>query len=544
MNHFKPVVIGILLFLGVAFHTLAQTVPSTVEKTPSTVVKVEGGLVEGTIEDGITIYRGIPYVAPPVGDLRWRAPRQVEPWEGVLKAQEFCPACPQQSNIVTAYFTKYGMSEDCLYLNIWKQNGSNDEKLPVMVWIYGGGFNMGSASQDLTTGEKLAEKGVIVVSMGYRLGALGFLAHPGLTNESEHHVSGNYGILDQIAALKWVQRNIEAFGGDPDCVTLFGQSAGGQSVSILAASPLARGLFQRAISMSGGYFRPASVERRPEYTQTLEGAEADGLEAVNKMGAHTLAELRNIDTKLLLDSPLELLEYWPIIDDYVLTDDLYKLYSEGDYNDVPVLLGNTSADGTLFIMTSRPEQYVDSARNNFGPFADQILDLYPAGADDLTRQSMGDLFRDTYFGWPAYTWATLQAKTGKSPVYVYYFDQSQPSSPITMLLRSDRPYHGSDCAYVFGHLDQDPTMKYTDEDRHLSELMIDYWVNFAKFGDPNGNGVSNGRGLPEWPAYHPEDPKAMILKGDPQARPLPNLDKLKVIDDFFIWKRASGTNSE
>jgi para-nitrobenzyl esterase len=372
------------------------------------------------------------------------------------------------------------------------------------------------------------------VSMGYRLGALGFLAHPGLSNESENHVSGNYGILDQIAALEWVQRNIEAFGGDPGCVTIFGLSAGGQSVSILAASPLARGLFQRAICMSGGYFRPASAEKRPEYTQTLEGAESDGLEAANKMGAHTLAELRNIDTKVLLDSPLELLEYWPIIDGYVLTGDLYKLYSDGDYNDVPVLVGNTSDDGTLFVMTARPGEYADSVRNNYGPFADRILDLYPAGADDLNRQSMSDLFRDTYFGWPVYTWATLQSRTGKSPVFVYNFDQTQPASLLTTLLKSNRPYHGSDGAYIFGHLDQDPSMKYTEEDHRLSELMIEYWVHFARTGDPNGTG------MPEWPAYDPQDPRAMILKGAPQAGPLPNLDALKVIDDFYTWKRNTG----
>jgi len=529
-KYIKPAALGMLLFLGISFHVFAQT-------TPLPIVKTEGGLVEGILEEGIVVYRGIPFVAQPVGDLRWRAPQPVQPWEGVLKTQQFCPACPQPSNIVTAFYTKYGMSEECLYLNIWKPEGSTEEKLPVMVWIYGGGFNMGSTSQDLTTGEQLARKGVLVVSMGYRLGALGFLAHPSLSDESEHQVSGNYGILDQVAALQWIQRNIEAFGGDPGCVTIFGLSAGGQSVSILAASPLAKGLFQRAISMSGGYFRPASVKRFPEYTQTLEGAETDGQEQAKEMGANTLEELRAIDSKEFLGNPLEQLDYWPVIDGYVITDDLYKLYSAGDYNDVPVLVGSTSAEGTMFMLTSKPGEYRDSTRRNYGPFADKILNLYPDGTADITRRSMGDLFRDSYFAWPAYTWATLQTKTGKSPVYLYYFDQPQPASPITMLLKSDRPYHGSDCAYVFGHLDQDPNMKYTDEDRRLSELMVNYWINFAKYGDPNG------KGLAEWPAYDPEYPTAMVLQGDPKTGPLPNLENLKVIDEFFSWKRASGIHS-
>ena len=323
-----------VLFLALHFHAFAQT-------TPSTLVKVDGGLVEGSLEDRLTIYRGIPFVAPPIGDLRWRPPQPVEPWEGVLETREFCAACPQPANMISALFTKYGMSEDCLYLNLWKPNDSTGEKLPVMVWIYGGGFNMDSTSQDLITGEVLAQKGVIVVSIAYRLGALGFLAHPGLSNESEQHVSGNYGILDQVAALEWIQRNIEAFGGDPQNVTIFGQSAGGQSVSILAASPLARGLFHRAICMSGGYFRPASVKKFPEYTQTLEGAEADGLALARNMGAHTLAELRTADPKEFLDRPLEQLDYWPVIDGYVITDDLYKLYSAGTYSDIPVLIGST-----------------------------------------------------------------------------------------------------------------------------------------------------------------------------------------------------------
>jgi para-nitrobenzyl esterase len=494
-------------------------------------VKVEGGLVEGTVENGVIVYKGIPFAAPPVGDLRWRPPQPVKSWNGVLKADRFCPACPQ-FNIPMLGFVNAGISEDCLYLNIWKPNDTSEGRLPVIVWIYGGGFFIGSTSQAVTSGEQLAKKGVIVVSIAYRLGALGFLAHPELTAESENNASGNYGLLDQIAGLKWVQHNIEAFGGDPGNVTIFGESAGGQSVSMLAASPLAKGLFHKAICMSGGSFFPAHLNKDPNSMQFLKGAEKAGVEFAKRMGANSLDELRKIDPeKFLKDTTATIGGFWPVIDGYVIIDDQYKLYESGTYNDVPVLVGNTSDEGTLFIMTSKPEEYSETAPKSYGPFADKILNLYPDSMDVITRKSMADLFRDLYFGWQTYTWATLQTKTGKSPVFVYYFDQSQPASAVTVLLKSNGAYHGSDCAYAFNHLDQDPKIKYTDEDRQLSEIMINYWTNFAKYGDPNG------QGLPEWPAYVDGKPTVMYLKSDLQTGSFPNIDKIKIIDEYYSWKR-------
>jgi para-nitrobenzyl esterase len=529
-NYMKTAAFLTMLLLTVNFSVYPQTLSSTA-------VKVQEGIVEGTIEDGIIIYRGIPFAEPPVGDMRWKAPKPVKNWKGVLKADKFAPACPQQLNIVTAYYTKYGMSEDCLYLNIWKPESSRVKKLPVVVWIHGGGFNMGSTSQDATTGENLARKGVIVVSIGYRIGALGFLAHPELSSESPNHISGNYGLLDQILALKWIKNNIRAFGGDPGCVTIFGLSAGGQSVSILAASPLAKGLFQRAISMSGGDFRPPSMKKDIDCLQLLKGAEADGLNLAKNMGVNSIEELRKIDPMKFVNIPPTDIGYWPIIDGYVIKDDLYKLYTTGNYNDVPVLIGNTSGEGTIFVLSSKPADYAETTHQKYGPAADKILSLYPDGKADITRTSMSDLFRDTFFGWHTYTWANLQSKTGKSPVYVYYFDQSQPASTVTFLQKSDRAYHGSDCFYIFGHLDQDPKTKYTVEDRQLSELMINYWINFARDGDPNGNS------LPVWPVYNIENPGVMYLKGTPKAELLPNQDKLKAIDDFYSWKRTQGEMS-
>lgn len=531
-NYLKTTTLLTVLFLVSNWTIYSQTVPS------STTVKVDGGIVEGTIENGIIIFRGIPFAAPTVGDLRWRPPQPVKKWDGVLKADKFGPACPQ-ANLPMLGYINYGMSEDCLYLNIWKPATSTDEKLPVIVWIHGGGFLLGSSSQSVTTGEQLAKNGVILVSIAYRLGPLGFLSLPELSAESESHISGNYGLLDQIAALRWVQNNIQAFGGDPSCVTIFGQSAGGFSVSMLAASPKAKGLFHRAIAMSGASFSPASKNKDIDCMQILKGAELSGLEFEKRIGVNSLEELRKIDfQKLLSDSVTKTGGFSPIIDGNLIIDDQYKLYEAGAYNDIPVLLGTASDEGSIFVMTYKIGDYLNSTRQRFGPFTDKILSIYPDGTDSTKRRSWANLFRDTYFAWHSFTWATLQTKTGKSHVFMYYFDQPQPSSPLTMVLKSNKSYHGSDCFYVFNHLDQDSKMKYTEEDRKLSETMVNYWINFAKYGDPNG------KDLPKWPVYNVENPIIMYLKGNPHTAPLPNLDKLKVIDEYYKWKRSLGVESK
>ena len=525
-----------IIFLAVNFRAFSQTYPSTI-------VKVDGGLLEGTIENGITIYRGIPFAAPPVGDLRWRPPQPAKNWEGILKADTFAPACPQQPGIFTTGFTKYGFSEDCLYLNIWKPNETSDKKLPVMVWIFGGGFTSGSASGDFTTGEKLAEKGVILINISYRLGVFGFLAHPELTDESKNHASGNYGLLDQIAALKWIRKNIESFSGDPDNITIFGQSAGGISVSILAASPLAKGLFQRAICMSGGSFYPASLKKDPEYSiQLLKGAEMSGVEFTKRMGVNSIKELRKIESEKFLTDPMSSIGgIFPIIDNYVIIDDQYKLYKEGKFNDVPVMIGSTSDEGSLLTIISKPSEYVESTHKRFGSLATKVLSLYPDGTDDIKRRSMADLSRDLTFGWPTYSWATLQTKTGQSAVYVYYFDQIQPTSALTTLLKSNKAFHGSDCFYAFGSLGQYEQIikaKYTDEDQRLSETIMNYWTNFAKHGNPNGNE------LPVWPVYQQGKPTVMYLKSDLKIGPYPNLEKIMMIDDYYSWKRDMAEKSK
>jgi para-nitrobenzyl esterase len=494
-----------------------------------TIIITEGGKVEGIVEDGITVFRGIPFAAPPVGDLRWKAPQPVKKWEGILKTDKFAPACPQM------YMDPGETSEDCLYLNIWTPAKLTNEKLPVMVWIHGGGFALGSTSSPGYSGENLAKMGVIFVSIAYRIGPLGFMAHPELTAESENHVSGNYGLLDQIAGLNWVQRNIEAFGGDPAKVTIFGESAGAISVSMLCASPLTAGLFRGAISESGGSFAPVCEKsEKGDCIQLLSEAEKLGLEFMSRMGAGSLAELRNIPPEKWQDDPLSRMGgFWPVVDNYVITDDQYKLYQSGKYNDVNVIIGTNSDEGSMFLVGSNvpPEQYIQNVKSRFGPVAEKILEVYPVDPVTGTYRPLADLFRETAFAWPSWTWARLQTQTGKSKVFVYYFDQSDAESIFHNV--PEGASHGSEIAYVFRHLEQNPSSKPTDEQKALSEIMSKYWTNFAKHGDPNG------AGLPVWPVFKDGEETVMQMKGNPHTIPVQNMEQLKVIDEYFAWKRGS-----
>ena len=289
------------------------------------IVKVEGGTIKGIVSDTMSVYKGIPFAAPPVGDLRWKAPQPVIPWEGIREATEFGPSPMQAGN-------NENMSEDCLYLNVWTPAKSPKEKLPVLVWIYGGGFAGGSTSY--YDGTPLAEQGVVLVSINYRVGKLGFFAHPELSSETEQGTSGNYGLLDQIAGLKWIQNNISKFGGDPDKVTIFGESAGGISVSMLCASPLAKGLFRGAISQSGGSFGPTRKTSYPgENMKTLAQSEQEGLAYSESMGAKNISELRALDASNFAKPGMMTGGAWPIVDGYVIPDDQYKLYEQGKNND-------------------------------------------------------------------------------------------------------------------------------------------------------------------------------------------------------------------
>ena len=486
-------------------------------------VKVQEGMVQGTIENGLSVYKGIPFATPPVGNLRWKAPQPAAKWEGVKQTTKFAPAAFQGGNPPS------GKSEDCLYLNIWTPAKSAKEKIPVLVWIYGGGFSFGSTAEPGYNGEKLAKKGVVLVSIAYRVGQLGFLAHPELSAENPNHVSGNYGILDQIAALKWIQKNIAAFGGDPSKVTIFGESAGGISVSMLCASPLAKGLFHGAISESGGSFGPTRAKTFPgENMKTLKQAEADGIAYAQKVGVSSIAELRKMEADKL-PMGMGMGGGWPITDGVVIPDDQHKLYEAGKYNDVPVLIGYNSDEGASFSREKTPEEYYAGVKARYGKFADELIKAYPAGENSVPKTAR-DLARDAAFGWQTWSWARLQSQTGKSKVFLYYFDQ-HPDYPKDSPRYGYGSPHGQEVAYVFMNLDASNPQT-TKSDLEISEAMGTYWTNFAKYGDPNGQGV------PAWPVFSDKTTDVMYLGPTPHIGPVPSAESLKVLDGYFKWRRT------
>lgn len=487
-------------------------------------VKVQEGLLQGTVEDGLTIYKGVPFAAPPVGELRWKAPQPAAKWDGIKQANKFAPAPMQGGNPPS------GKSEDCLYLNIWTPAKSATDKIPVMVYIYGGGFSGGNASDPWTSGEKLAKKGVVLVDIAYRVNQFGFLSLPGLSAENPNHVSGNYGLLDQIAALQWVQKNIAAFGGDPNKVTIFGESAGAISVSMLCASPLTKGLFHGAISQSGGSFGPTRSTTYPgENMKTLKQAEEDGVKYTQKAGVKSLADLRKIEADKL-PSGFGMPGGWPIVDGYVIPDDQYKLYEASKYNDIPVLIGYNSDEGASFTWVKSTDDFISGVKTRYGKFADALLKAYPLDSNKVGKTAR-DLSRDAAFGWQTWSWARLQSNTGKSKVYFYHFDQ-HPDYP------KDSPHYGygsphaQDVSYVFQHLDPS-NPEITKSDFEISEAMATYWTNFAKYGNPNGKSV------PEWPAFSDKNPTLMYFSKTPHTGPVPSASSLKVLDEYFKWRRTT-----
>jgi para-nitrobenzyl esterase len=487
--------------------------------------RVTGGEIQGVAMNGIASFKGVPFAAPPVGENRWRSPQPVQAWTGVRKAVAIAPACMQDTGMPKMVGAPTDVSEDCLYLNVWTAAKAPGDKLPVMVWIYGGAFAGGATNWPMYDGTRLAEKGVVLVSVAYRVGPFGFLAHPLLSKESGKG-SGNYGLEDQIAGLRWVKDNIARFGGDPGRVTIFGESAGGIAVSMLAASPAAKGLFHRAISESGGSFAPPRKGMEGgQNVLTLALAEEGGRQFLTSLGVNDVKAARALPAEKIQGALRGNGGFWPTLDGNVIVGDQYVLYEAGKFNDTPVLIGTNSDEGAMFTPPAvKPADYEKQVRDGYGEKAAGILAANPHATDVEARRAAKNLFRDSVFAWPTWAWANLQSQKGKGGAFVYYFDHRSAMSP-------DGANHGSEITYVFRNL-ANPVAPPTDEDKSLSEFMSSYWVNFAKNGDPNG------AGLPPWPAFASSTPKVMhFSKSSGGPADVPNLRQLQALDQYYAWRR-------
>jgi para-nitrobenzyl esterase len=456
-------------------------------------VQTESGLITGVKCDSsdVMVFKGIPYAEPPVGDLRWRAPQPPAKWEGVRNADAFCQACMQAQAHSRAPWTEEFMShdslsEDCLFLNLWTPAKSDKDSLPVLVYIHGGGYTEGSGSIKVYDGEELAKKGIIVITINYRLGVLGFLAHPELSAESSDHVSGNYGLLDQIAALQWIQKNITAFGGDPDRVTIAGQSAGAGSVNMLVVSPLAKGLFHRAIAESG-----SSVNRM--MMTTLADAEATGVKFAELKGAKSMADLRAMTYEQLTAVAEGQIpqRFSANVDGRFLTDNPLTLFAAGKQNDVPTLTGLNADEGSASPTYGKTpvKDYKERIKTMYKDNAKDFFALYPVTNDEQAGRVEKDAARDQGRV-SMFLYAKNRAKTAKKPLFSYYFDRGIPWPEHPEFAA----FHTSEVPYVFNNLKM-LNRPWEKGDSTLADQMSDYWVNFISTGNPNGEG------LPEWPAF-------------------------------------------
>lgn len=486
------------------------------------IVNVEGGKISGTKNEkgDVNIFKGIPFAAPPIGNLRWKAPAPVKPWSGVKECTAFGPSPMQGKPMPFGVYTpeflipEEPISEDCLHLNVWTAAKTPNEKRPVLVWIYGGGFSSGGSACAIYDGEALAQKGVVFVSINYRVGVMGFFAHPELSRENSFNASGNYGLLDQIAALKWVQKNISAFGGDPGNVTIAGQSAGSMSVNCLVASPLAKGLFNKAIAESGSNMVSKGLIR----TASLKVSEQNGKELSTSAGYLTIAELRTLSA----DEVQQKIKgrFTPVIDGYVLPEPITEIFAKNKQNPV-VLLTGWNEDESFGQLTSM-EEFKKQVESKYTTNANKIFKFYPASSEAESTESQKALGRDETFGISNYAWAKVQSQANNK-VYLYNFLRKPPAEGDFVKYGA---FHTAEVPYAFN------TLKYFNRplqpsDYALGELMSTYWTNFAKTGDPNG------KGLPSWPAF--DNAKAMVMMFDEKsaAKPFPRKEAMDTLYEIL-----------
>lgn len=475
-------------------------------------IQTEAGLVSGIATGDIHVFKGIPFAAPPVGDLRWKAPQPVQPWSGVKKCDVFsaspmqAPPAPFSMWSEEFLIQKEPINEDCLYLNLWTSSTSPNKKLPVLVWIYGGGFTSGGSNVPIYDGEAMARKGIVFVSINYRVGIFGFFAHPELTKESPNHASGNYGIQDQVAALQWVQKNIAAFGGDPNNVTIAGQSAGSMSVNTLVASPLAKGLFNKAIAQSGASFINSFG------STSLQQAEEGGVNTAAALKAGSIEDLRKIPAADLMKTQSM---RGVIIDGYVLPRSIAEIFAANKENKVALLTGWNENEGLMFGPAKKAADFKTQMEQQYGNDAHTALKYYPATNDSVANVSQLNLSRDIIFGVQNYTWANIASQKGNA-VYVYYFTRKVPG---TGEYAKYGAFHTGEVPYAYDNLKY-VNRPWEEVDHKLATVMSAYWANFIKTGNPNG------KNLPEWNAYSTKDKEAMVLGKLQQSLPLADAAQL------------------
>ncbi len=472
---------------------------ATAAETPPT-VQIDTGRLSGVRNGAIGLdeFKGIPYAAPPTGALRWKPPQPAAAWKGVRKADRFGPRCMQRPLFGDMKFRSNGMGEDCLYLNVWTPADARGKHLPVLVYFYGGGFLAGDGSEFRYDGASLAQRGIVVVTVNYRLDVFGFLALPALAAESPQHATGNYGLLDQVAALRWVHRNIAAFGGNPDAVTIGGESAGSMSVSALMASPLSKGLMQRAIGESGAVL--ANLAPQPRAS-----AEREGEAFRHHVGAESLAQLRAMPAATLLDACGDkgVPHFGLDIDGWLLPHAPAAIYEAGEQAHIPLLVGSNSEEGSYTNLLDgkapTPANYRAVVTQQFGKRADEALKLYPGRDEAEVKASGTALAGDEFIALATWRWMRLQRSTGNAPVYYYYFAKARPAKRDRSAGPDPGAVHSGEIEYALGNLATNHVYAWTAEDHETSATMEGYFANFIKTGNPNGPG------LPHWPAAASKD---------------------------------------
>jgi para-nitrobenzyl esterase len=522
MNRFRPL-LWLLLLVSAMSH--AEAPPR---------VTIPGGVLEGVREAGLLMFKGIPFAAPPTGQLRWREPQPVRSWEGVRKANAFAARCMQRPVFSDMKFRSNGVSEDCLYLNVWTATTDATARQPVLVYFYGGGFIAGDGSEYRYDGESMARRGITTVTVNYRLDVFGMLAHPELTKESPHGASGNYTLLDQAAALRWVHANIAAFGGDPSRITIAGESAGSMSVSGLMASPLSRDLIAGVIGESGSalnMFRP------------LADAEKTGDDFAKAAGAKSIADLRAIPADKLLElaGKPESPRNGIILDGYFFPKDVVSVYAAGEQAHVPLLAGTNSQESwwgaILGDRSPTRENFQKGVTEKFPePIASRLLALYPAATDADVENAAGELANDLFLSHGTWRWVDVHGTTGGRPTFYYFYARPRPATvanPSASIPKG--AVHSAEIEYAMGNLATNEVYAWTPDDHRVSEVMQGFFANFIKTGNPNG------QGLPQWSAYNLGNAHArMTIDTVTRAEPDPRRTRYGQLSEILEGRSATG----